>query len=270
MPGSRYLTLLLLTPCLGAGFAKLFPATPAVPAAGPVVASLAFDQYLVNLRNEPLRPVFNGDYRFTNVGDAPLTITRLEPSCGCLQPQIAGNKRTYQPGEPGMFRVQVATANEEPGPHEYTVKVHYSDPEPQEATVRFKVNLPVRKITVDPPELAFFQYNGHPAKRDIHVTDFRDTTLEVTRVTSSLDLLTATIKPAETDEAGHHRIPIELHVPGTVPPGRQMATLKIETTDPEFTVIRIPILIDGPREAPGKIQLIGNEVPVTGPPPPTK
>jgi hypothetical protein len=268
MPGSRYLTLLLLTPCLGAGFAKVFPASPCEPAAGPRRASLAFHQYLVNRRNEPLQPVFDGYYSFRNVGDAPLTITKMEPSCGCLQPQISRDQWTYQPGETGAFRVQVATANEEPGPHEYTVKVQYTDPDPQETTVRFKLNLPVRKITVDPPELAFFQYNGHPAKRDVYVTDFRGSSLEVTRVTSSLDLLTARIKPAETDAAGHHRIPIELNVPGTVPPGRQMATLKIETNDAEFHFIRIPILIDGPRESPKTIQLINLESATPGPPAP--
>src|SRR5690606_37614050 len=142
-------------------------------------------------------------------------------------------KRTYQLGERGLFRVDVATANEEPGPHEYTVKVHYTDPQPQEAVVRFKLELPERKVSVTPPELAFFQYNGQPASRDIHITDYRGTSLQVLEAHSSSEVVSVAVQPADVDEQGHHRVPVRLSVPGVVPPGRQVTTVTIRTSDPE-------------------------------------
>jgi hypothetical protein len=259
MDGRKLFCALLLLPVAGAALAQVRPAVPTQPAPGEPIASLAFDQYLVNLREMPLRPTLSGDFRFTNLGETPLTITKLDPSCGCLTPLLAGDKRTYQPGERGMFRVDVATANEEPGPHEYTVKVQYTDPAPQEALVRFKLALPERKVSVNPPELAFFQYNGQPGSRDIHITDYRGSTLQVLEARSSSELITASVQPAEVDEQGHHRVPVRLSVPGTVPPGRERATITIRTSDPEFSVIRIPVLVDGPERPASDIQLIGHE-----------
>lgn len=261
MDGQKLLCGLLLLPVAGAALAQVRPAVPTEVAVGESIASLAFDQYMVNLRQTPLRPTLSGDFRFTNVGEAPLTITKLEPSCGCLTPLVAGNKRTYEPGERGLFRVDVATANEEPGPHEYTVKVQYADPAPQQAIVRFKLVLPERKVSVTPPELAFFQYNGQPSSRDIHITDYRGSTLQVLDARSSTELIAASVQPAEIDEEGHHRVPVRLSVPGVVPPGRERATITIRTSDPEFSVIRIPVLVDGPERPAGDIQLIGHETP---------
>jgi hypothetical protein len=261
MDGRKLLCGLLLLPVAGAALAQVRPAVPTEAAAGEPIASLAFDQYLVNLRETPLRPILSGDFRFTNCGESPLTITKLEPSCGCLTPQLAGDKRTYESGERGLFRVDVATANEEPGSHEYTVKVQYNDPAPQEALVRFKLVLPERKVSVAPAELAFFQYNGHPSTRDVYITDYRGSTLQVLDARSSSEVVTATVQPAEVDEQGHHRVPVRLSVPGIVPPGRLRTTITIRTSDPEFSVIRIPVLVDGPERPAGDIQLIGHESP---------
>lgn len=265
MDARRCFSLLILLPVLGASFAKLSPAVPAMVRPGSPPASLAFDQYLVNLRNMGLQPTLSAEFRFTNTGEVPITITKLEPSCGCLTPQLAADKRSYEPGERGMFRVDVATANEEAGAHSYTVNVKYTDPRPQEAMVRFKLTLPERKVSVNPPELAFFQYNGQPSQRDIHVTDYRGSALQVTGASSSSEVVSVEVLPADTDEAGHHRVPVRLRVPGRVPPGRQLTTVTITTSDPEFSVIRIPVLVDGPTQPAGEIELIGAEAPADEP-----
>ena len=261
MAGRRIAWVLLLSPVLGALYAKSRPAEPAAGITSRPPHNLAFDQYLVNLRDAPLRPVLSADYRFSNIGEQPVTITELAPSCGCLTPQLAKEKRTYEPGERGAFRVQIATANESPGPQEYTVDVKYLDPDPQQVTVRFKVRLPERKISVEPAELAFFQYNGQPSERVIHVTDYRGPGLEVLDASSTSDLLSCSVQPADVDEAGRHRVPVRLSVPGEVPPGRQLVTVTIRTSDPEFSHIRVPVLIDGPASAGREIQPVNHEQP---------
>jgi hypothetical protein len=122
------LALLLAAACAPFAAACLARATVVAPVpVGDAAARppLAFDQYAVNLRQVPPRPVIQAHFGFTNRGTRPVTITRLEPSCGCLNPRLVRDQRTYHPGEMGRFYVAVHTANESPGPHAYTVKVHY-------------------------------------------------------------------------------------------------------------------------------------------------
>ncbi len=253
----------VLIPVVWSALAAARPAVPGPVPPGPGTDSLAFDQYLVNLRDVGLQPVLEATYRFVNMGDEPLTITKLDPSCGCLSPKLAGGKKTYLPGEVGYFGIGVAAANEAPGPHAYTVKVHYTNPEPHEATVRFKLGLPERKVTVEPPELAFFQYSETPSEATVSITDYRGGKIGVTRATSTADFIEVEIQEPVIGEHGNTRVPIVLHVPGVVPPGRTISTLAIETTDPEFKTIRIPVLVDGPSR-PSRVRQAGAEVP--GPP----
>jgi len=263
VPTTRQRCLLgcaVLIPVVWSALAAARPAVPSPVPAGAGTDSLAFDQYLVNLRDVGLQPVLEGTYRFVNRGDEPLTITKLDPSCGCLTPRLAGDKKTYLPGEVGYFGIGVAAANEAPGPHTYTIKVHYTDPEPHEAVVRFKLRLPERKVTIEPPELAFFQYSETPSEATVYITDYRGGEIGVTRATSTADFIEVEIQDAVLDEYGNTRVPVVLHVPGIVPPGRTISTLAIETNDPEFKSIRIPVLIDGP----SRVRQAGAEA--SGPP----
>lgn len=47
-------------------------------------------------------------FRFTNTGDAPLTLTRVKPSCGCTTPTYT--KEEIAPGEDGFIDVAFNTA----------------------------------------------------------------------------------------------------------------------------------------------------------------
>jgi hypothetical protein len=247
-------------PCLWSAVAGALPATDDTDRPRAESRSLAFDQYLVNRRDAPLLPMLEGIYRFTNVGDEPLTITELDPSCGCLRPQLAADQRTYAPGETGYFSVRVATANEGPGPHAYTVRVKYRDPRPREAVVRFKVNLPERKVTVQPSELGFFQSGGEPQSATVYVTDDRDQQIVVHGASSTSPSLTARVLPAERSDSGTMRVPVEIEVAAHVPPGRERCVVTIETDDPEFAHLRIPVMIDEVRLSPDPAGA------VTGPP----
>lgn len=264
----RLLLLIALVPLFWSAIAAVWTATPQIVAQAEPLPSLAFEQYLVNQGDVGLAAVVGAEYHFTNTGTEPLTITKLDPSCGCLRPRLMldednQEKMTYQPGESGYFVVSVATANEVPGPHTYTVDVDYNDPQPRQSKVRFKLHLPEKKVTVNPPELAFFQYNGQPSEATVYVTDYRGHDIAVTGVESTSEVIEAEIRETEVDEYGNPRVPVVLHVPGIVPAGRALRTLTIRTNDPEFSVIQIPILVDGPEIAP-----VSASVDATGPPPP--
>ncbi|MCA9023729.1 MAG: DUF1573 domain-containing protein [Planctomycetaceae bacterium] len=248
----RFLLLSAAVPIIWSTIAAAWPAVPqSVPAVDPL-PSLAFDQYLVNRRDVGLAPVIMGEYHFTNTGAEPLTITDLDPSCGCLRPRLMldeekKEKNTYQPGESGYFVVGVTTANEVPGPHTYSVKVNYQDPQSQQTTVRFKVNLPEKKVTVDPPQLAIYQNNSQqqPNQATVYVTDYRGNEIAVTDATSNSDVIDVEVQTPVVDEHGNTRVPVVLHVPSVVPVGRAVSQVTIKTNDPEFSVIRIPVLVEG-------------------------
>ncbi len=254
-------TLLLsaaMIPLLWSSLCALRPAASSPLPPAEARPPLAFDQYSVNLRRVPLQPVLEGIFRFENRGTRPVTITKLDPSCGCLKPRLTEDKTHYEPGEVGHFVVQVATANEEPGPHEYTIRVLYEDEQPHESAVRFKLTLPVRKVTVEPSELGFFQLNGQPASRTVYVTDYRGNEISLTGARCSSEQVSLKIGEPEFSETGHPRVPVEVSVPGNIPSERAYHTITIETSDPEFSVIRIPLMLQGPRTiTPAGASVIG-------------
>jgi hypothetical protein len=191
--------------------------------------------------------VIPAHFDFANTGDSPVTITKLEPSCGCLNPQLVGDKKVYAPGERGRFYVSVRTANESAGPHAYAVDVHYADQRPHQETLTFRLELPERKVSVEPPEVFFYQLTGEPDSRTIYVTDYRDSGLEVLEATCSLDFVTVELLPREQDEDGHERTPIRVSVAGVVPSGRAIRAVRIRTNDPEFEQLHAAVVIHGPQ-----------------------
>lgn len=256
--------------------------------------ALAFHQYLVDLGPlGPQAPAASAHFRFVNKGGEPVRITALEPSCGCLKPRLS--RKLFQPGTNGGFDLTVQTAGEPAGPKEYSVRVHYTDPDPRSVTLFFRCELPDRKVVVEPRGLMFYQLNGRPASQTITVTDHRDRPLCVTGVESTSPLAVATLlstdsatdSPAATtaellalnrrdpitqlashtvdgddeatDAAPRYRVRVD--VAGAIPPsssvdGRHRALIQITTDDPDFRVLQVPILIQGPKRGDGRPPLV--------------
>jgi hypothetical protein len=235
--------------------------TERVPVARPMQGgierpTLVFSQYSVNLGE--VRPVetIPARFDFWNNGPRPIKITEIEPSCGCLAPKLFDGKTTYQPGEQGRFLVGVNTANEKPGEKEYRIRVRYDDGQPREQTVYFRMTLPAMKVSVTPSEVYFYQLNGQPDSREIHVTDHRGASLEVQGASISSHQASVTVGEMSRTPEGHSTTPIRIDVPGDVSPGREIAVITILTNDPEFRQIQVPVLIHGPQE---KVRLTGGE-----------
>lgn len=219
-------------------------------------ASLAFSQYAVNLGEVPAVGTIPASFYFWNQCDRPLRITALQASCGCLAPKIIGGKEEFGPGEHGQFMVTVKTANESPGPKFYSVTVRYDDGGPREAQVHFRLVIPERKVTVSPAEVYFYQLSGREDSREILVEDHRGSRLQVLGAEISTKQAKVRIGPAEPGANGSWTTPIRLDVPAVVRPGREIALLSIKTNDPEYSVIKVPVLIQG---APPRIQQTAGE-----------
>ncbi|QDU38387.1 hypothetical protein Mal4_27140 [Maioricimonas rarisocia] len=233
-----------LVPFAIAVTASCLDASPGEIRGGKPLAPLSFRQYAVNLRKVPARPVIPAHFEFINRGRTPLKITELVPSCGCLNPKLEGDKQIFQPGEVGRFFVRVATANETPGPKHYTIRVKYEAPEPAEELLTFRLELPQRKISVEPAEVYFYQLDGRADERTIYVTDYRGGDLTIEAAESSSELVAVTVGATETNPEGHQRIPIQLAIPENVPAGRRVTSVKIRTNDPDYHTLYVPVLIE--------------------------
>lgn len=241
----RIAGLLAAVPFLAALSVHWVPTDATPIAAAPSRPSLSFDQYLVDLREVQPRPVVPAHFNFTNSGSQPITITKLTPSCGCLNPQLHRKKDTYAPGERGRFYVTMRTANEEPGPHAYSVTVQYNDGQPHEETVQFRLVLPKLKVSVEPAEVYFYQLSGTDDERTIYVSDRRGKTIEVQAAACTLEGVKVEVLPPETDPDGYARVPIKVSVPGNYAPGRHVGWITIATNDPEFNTLQAAILVEG-------------------------
>jgi hypothetical protein len=244
-PGIRCAALLACVPFLVAIVAEAMPTRVTPIAEAPPRPPLAFDQYLVDLRQVPPRPVIRAYFDFTNTGDQTLTISELVPSCGCLSPQLRGDQKTYHPGQHGRFYVTMQTANEEPGQHAYEVKVKYNDPQPCEETVHFRLMLPEVKVNVEPAELAFYQLNGDDGEATVRVSDRRGQPLNVLGADCTLPGVTVEVLAVEQAEDGQSKVPIKVHVPGEFPAGRHRGLIRIATSDPEFKELKVSLYVEG-------------------------
>ena len=207
---------------------------------------LAFDQYLVNLGPVPAQAEHRAFFAFTNTSANPITVTALRPSCGCLDPRLP--KATWKPGERAVFSLKVLATREPPGPKEYTCRVEYSDGEPHEVLLRLKVDLPEQKLVVSPKALIIYQNTPEPVTRPITITRHRTGRLNVLDVTTSSPLARAVIGRDRVNEQGQRTAEVLVTV-GAVPPGKHQLFVNIATDDPEYSEVRVPVLVMGPAKA---------------------
>jgi hypothetical protein len=214
--------------------------TPRKPAATVERPALVFDQYYVNLSDLHNTARVEAWFRFKNCGKAPARITKLEPSCGCLNPKV--EKRAYLPGEDCEFSLGVLTTRETAGPHDYSLIIDYEDPKPRSATVAFKVVVR-REVTVRPSQLLIYQGDGVETKRTIVITDMRPTPFRVTGATCKSPLVKYRVGPAVDDPDAGRETTIYITVAAHVPKEGVHTAVMLSTDDPRYPRIPIPIWI---------------------------
>jgi hypothetical protein len=233
-------------PVLMALAAQILGPQPRPISAAPSRPALAFDQYMVYLGPVAPSEEVLAHFDFKNRGSVPVTDIQLVPSCGCLQPQL--KKQTYGPGEAGNFVLRVQTANQNAGLKEYTVAVKYNDPEPREAVVVFRVYLPENQVFVRPRALILYQPGDEaPPPQHIEITDRRGPgrNLNITRVECTRPVAQVDVEESTVDKEGDWHGHLKVTVLGNLPPGRVEAMIRIVTDDPEYHLLRVPLILQG-------------------------
>jgi len=224
--------------------------------------SLAFEQYLVDLGVVPPSEEVSARFRFRNMGKLPVTVLETEASCGCIKPRIS--RKVLRPLDSSEILLRVRTASVEPGTKEYSVKVHYQEevgegqtkPSPRSVDLAFRVKLPVKQVLIQPRALIFYQLGDQATEQELTILDQRLTGLKILKAESSTPLAKVSIGTSSDTEEGGHVSRLTVSVAGHVV-GRHQATVQIETNDPIYQRLTVPLIIEGPGAEPQLSRLRG-------------
>ncbi len=211
--------------------------------------------HMVHLRQYDLREgKAIAKYKFHNAGDSPVTIKRIKPSCGCIQVRMRRQGKQIQPNEEGEFYLEVDTAGESSGLHEYQIRIDYFEQADEEHLksehVLYRVEVPEKKVTVRPRALIFYQLGSEETSQTVQLIDFRpESSFKITDLQIDSEFLTAGEVTTTQDQYGHQQISIPVTAKGSVPSGKYTGSVIIDTDDQEFPQLRIPVLIYGPNAA---------------------
>ncbi|NNJ25852.1 DUF1573 domain-containing protein [Alienimonas chondri] len=194
-------------------------------------------------------------FRLTNTGDEPLTVTAVQPDCGCLTPLL--NRDLFDPAdptviEPGGFAeliVRADTAREAEGPHEHEVKVVCTDPAGAavEQTVKLRYGVGPHEIRIEPPAVMIYQREGQTTTATVTVTDRRTAPLKILGANSPTDRVGVTPLDPVAREDGGWDFPFEVTVVGCEDGGNEVA-VAVEVDDPNgrYRLLKLPVTVQSP------------------------
>jgi hypothetical protein len=181
------------------------------------------------------------EHRFTvsNRGSEPVKITDVKPSCGCLAPKL--DKQNVQPGESTALVLEVNTLTQPAGLHSWRITLRYkSGTEEKELPLYIRARI-VAEISVEPPSLAI--YTDTAISHEITVIDRRTEPLCVRAVPTSSPHIRTHLGEVRRDDAGHWRRTIQVEVLEDCPEGTHTETLRICTSDPLYSELKVPFTI---------------------------
>jgi hypothetical protein len=180
-------------------------------------------------------------HRFTvrNGGSEAVEIREVRPSCGCLGPKM--DKRRLQPGESGELVLEVNTLTQPAGVNNWRVTLRYTNGQ-VEKELPLYINARIStEISVEPPSLAI--YTDSSISHEIAVLDRRVQPLIVRAVPASSPYVRTHLGELRRDEAGHWRRAIQVEVLADCPEGTHAETLRICTSDPLYSELKVPFTI---------------------------
>jgi len=177
-------------------------------------------------------------FTFVNRGTAPVEITEVRPTCGCLTPQLA--KRIFAPGEEGTLLLEVNTLSLAEGTQSWRTTLHYREGNTTGGLDLVIVGDVVTDVLVLPAALTLPA--DVPGVREITVTDRRPKALTVRAADAGSPCLRAVIGPAGRD-GGVSVQKVRLEVPADCPEGRHDVALHLYTDDPEYSDIKVPVTV---------------------------
>ncbi len=206
--------------------------------------------------NKPLVHVFH----LENTGTKPLTIVDVRRTCACAKYDLG--EKSLAPGQKTALRVNFNLLTQPEGPGQWNVGVVYAvEGREEKAELALSVSAKVKKdVWVEPVSLVMI------GEKDLSglvtVFDRRGKALTVTGARLGVDQVTSKVDPANVKDVVKHQA-IRLTVGENLPVGSYVDELAIDTDDPEYREIRIPVRIvkkapvDAIQAVPASVMLRG-------------
>lgn len=198
-------------------------------------------------------------FRITNRGPNAVEVREVRPSCGCLEPKL--EKRHLEPGESATLLLEVNTLTQPAGAHTWRVTLRYQ-------TAGAEYDLPlyvsariVTEISVEPPSLAI--YTNRAIRHEVRVIDRRSEPLIVRAAPASSPHVRTHLGELHRNDAGHWVRSIEVEILADCPEGTHTEFLRICTSDPLYSELKVPFTIV--KRARPPVQAAPAEVALTAP-----
>lgn len=133
----------------------------------------------------------SGEFKFTNTGDAPLKITKVQKCCGAVTKL---DKEDLAPGESGVLQVTY-TSSRMATKMSKKLYVESNDKETPKATLTIKAET-VLKVEYEPRSLKLLLKEENAGCPKITLTSTDNTPFSITSFRATSDALTAEIDPA--------------------------------------------------------------------------
>ncbi|WP_140938258.1 DUF1573 domain-containing protein [Sphingobacterium lumbrici] len=90
------------------------------------IGEFKFEKETHDFGNIPQRTPVSHEFKFTNVGDAPIIISKVDPTCGCSVADFS--KAPVKPGETGTIKATFNAASKGPFTKSFTIQSNTKTP----------------------------------------------------------------------------------------------------------------------------------------------
>lgn len=154
---------------------------------------ITFDAVVYDFGNVGLQTQSLCEFRFTNTGDAPLTIDQIVKTCGaCTAFQL--DKTRYEPGESGVLRVKFYS-DTQTGQMTKNLVIHTNDPANPEVTLAVTANV-ISKVEFEPKSLNLLLSQENAACPKITLTSTDGRAFSISHFRATTDCISVDFDPS--------------------------------------------------------------------------
>lgn len=216
------------------------PATPAAPVGAGRIIFISDAVETGEILDTEIATV---EFKFRNVGPGPLTVTRVQPTCGCTVPEM--EKTVFEPNEEGTITAKFDPKGMQ-GNVARSIQVFTDSIATPNVTINIRAYVKPVVLTMPKDMVNFESVNkGQETVREIRVFG-RIPDFEVTRASTTEPLLydVEVSKVGMTDVMGE-MLPeyvIRVRLKKDAPPGQHPGTLTIRTNDERRAIFSMALM----------------------------